>query len=330
MEIRTEFAKKNINFIDDIALRKILLERLNELDRISLVRGNYSTIFLAISTIEGIFKHISSIFRNEIKQSPNYPLNWKNKRKKFSKLSINELYALLKEHDILHDIPRFEEIYDLFRNYRNFIHPKAQKQKAWPVDIGHAQMALGLLNVTIDNLSGQRFIKKEIFRKIEGNPDYSNSVLTLEFHGTRLHSFLVSDRPISNNLSLNFDLELSPDSLFNFVFNFVDDGNFNMLRLDNRKIYPNCVLQCTQKYLWKPILFADPINPPEKPLFAVGINIDFQKKVFSLDVDGDIYSFKDPNGNVKNLFDEIKRNLKIGFFNEVGTVKLWNIGLLVE
>lgn len=325
MEIRAEFTKKDINFIDDIALREILYERLNELDRISIFRGNYSTIFLAISTIEGIFKHIASMFRAEILQSPNYPLTENGERKKFGNLSINELYRLLKELNVLPDIPKFEDIYDIFRHYRNFIHPQAQKKKTWPVDLGHAQMALGLLNATIHNLAEYIFIEKEKFKRVEGNPDYFNRVLNLELHRTPLHSFLVLDREVSSTLSLNFDLELPVDSLFNFVFNFVDEGNFNMLRLDNRRVYRNCVLRCTQKFLWKPILFTERNDPPEKPLFAVGINIDFQKKVFSLDVDGDAYNFKDLNGNVKDLFDEFKPNLKIGFFNEIGTVKLWNI-----
>jgi hypothetical protein len=329
MEIRAEFTRKDINFIDDIALREILHERLNELDKISLVRGNYSTIFLAISTIEGMFKHVATMFKAEIMQSSNYPVNEQGNRKQFRDLSIDELCRLLKERDILPDIPKFEEIYNLFRSYRNFVHPQAQKKKAWPVDLGHAQIALGLLNATIDNLAEYIFIEKEKFKRIEGNPDYFNRVLSLIVHRTRLHSFLVLDREISSTLSLNFDLELTKDSLFNFVFNFTDDGNFKMLRLDNRKIYRNCVLQCTQKYLWKPILFADQGNPPEKALFAVEINIDFQKKMFSLGVDGDVYSFKDSNGNVKNLFDELKPNLKIGFFNEVGTVKLWNIVLSI-
>jgi len=44
-------------------------------------------------------------------------------------------------------------------------------------------------------------------------------------------------------------------------------------------------------------------------------------------VDGDSYNFKDRQGNSKNLFDEIKPNLRVGFFNEEGPVKLSNIRL---
>lgn len=330
MEIRTEITKKDINFINDIDLRVMLLERLNELDKVFLVNGNYSTIFLAISTIEGIFKYIATIFKTEISKSSNYPSDSKGKRKDFNKLSINELYLLLKERDILPDITSFEHVYSLFKDYRNFIHPQAQRRKDWLIDLGQAQMALGLLNATIGHLAQYIFIDKEIFRKLAGNPDYdSNRVLHLKLHRTPLHSFLVLNRQISNTLSLNFDLELPQGSVFNFVFNFVDEDNFKMLRLDNRRNprTPNCLLYCTQKYFWRIILFADPPHPPPKSLLSIAITVDFPKKLFSLAVNGDSYSFKDEKGNVKDLFSQIKPNLKIGFFNELGTVKLSNISL---
>jgi len=332
MAIQTEITRKDIGFIDDIDLRNILLERMKELDRVFLVNSNYSTIFLAISTIEGIFKHIAKIFRAEISKFPKYPLNSKKKRKKFDRLSINELYNLLKECNILPDIKRFEEIYSLFKDYRNFIHPQAQKRKDWPIDLGHAQMALGLLNATIGDLAQYRFIEKEIFHKIEGNPDYFGKVLQLNVHQTRLHSLLVLNRQVSNILSLKFDLELPQNSIFNFVFNFVNDGDFKFVRLDNRRnpFYTNGMFHCTQKYFWPQILYADPISPPEKSSLSIKIKIEFQKKMFSLDVDGQTYSFKDKQGNPKDLFNEIRPNLKIGFFNEVGTIRLGNIRLNVS
>jgi len=331
VEIQTEITRKDINFINDIDLRFMLLERLKELDKVFLVNGNFSTIFLAISTIEGIFKHIATIFKTEILKSSNYPLNSKGKRRSFNELSINDLYLLLKELDILPNIPGFEHVYRLFKDYRNFIHPQAQKSKAWPMDIGQAQMALGLLNASVSHLAQYIFIDKEIFRKLAGNPDYdySNKVLHLKLHRTPLHSFLVLNRQIANTLSLNFDLELPQGSIFNFVFNFVDEANFKMLRLDNRgnPRFPNCVLHCTQKYFWKGILSADYPHPPQEQLLSIAINTDFPNKIFSFAVNEDSYSFKDKRDNYKNLFDELEPNLKIGFFNEEGPVKLSNIRL---
>jgi hypothetical protein len=129
---------------------------------------------------------------------------------------------------------------------------------------------------------------------------------------------------------LNFDLELPKDSIFNFVFNFVDEGNFKMLRLDNRKDTrtPNSLLHCTQKYFWKPTLIGDPLFPPESLSMSVAINIDFPNEAFSFTVNGGRHNFKNSKGKVKDLFDEIRPALKIGFFNEIGTVKLSNISLV--
>jgi hypothetical protein len=159
MEIQTEITKKEISFIDDIDFRNILYDRLSEIDKVFIVNANYSTVFLSISTIEGIFKHLSSIYKSEIKQLPIYPTNQDGKRKRFDKISIDELYDLLKEIGILPEIKDFEKIYKLFKDYRNFIHPQAQHKKAWPVDLGQAQMALGLLNATLEHLSHNIFIE---------------------------------------------------------------------------------------------------------------------------------------------------------------------------
>jgi len=327
MEIQTEITRKDLNFINDIDLRDMLIERLKEMDRVFLVNGNYSTIFLALSTIEGIFKHVAAIFKGEIRESSIYPKNLKGNRKNFEKLTLNELHELLVKIGILPDIKNFNHVYQIFKDYRNFIHPQVQKKKDWAIDIGQAQMALGLLNATIDNLAQNIFIEKEIFKKWAGNPDYYSNRLHLNRHRTRLHSFLAMRQPLSNILSLKFDLELSKDSIFNFVFNFVDDGNFKMLRLDNRKrpATPNCVLHCTQKDFWKIILYANPPCPPQKDIFSVAIEINFQNKTFSFNANGDAYIFKDAKGNQKSLYNELKPNLKIGFFNEVGPVKLSKI-----
>lgn len=189
-------------------------------------------------------------------------------------------------------------------------------------------MAIGLLNATISYLDGYIFIDKEIFKKIAGNPDYDSSkILHLYKHNTPLHSFLVWDKPVSNALYLNFDLELPKDSVFNFVFNFKNDESFKMLRLDNRERDKNCVLHCTQKYFWIERLIAEPESPPEKPILPVEIKIDFKKKEFTFTVDGTLYKFKDwkDSKRNKNIFDEFKPGLRIGFLNEVGPVSLLNI-----
>ncbi len=204
MDIRTQITKQDIGFINDIDLRAMLLQRLEELDRVFVVNANYSTLFLAISSIEGIFKHIATIFKAEIKRSQDYPRdeNDNNKLKDFDHLKIDELYSLLEELDILPSIARFEHVYHLFRDYRNFIHLQAQKKKDWQVDLGQAQMALGLLNATIGHLAQYIFLGKEVFVKLAGTPDYdSKEVLHLLQHPTPLNSFVTLPRFSGQNLS---------------------------------------------------------------------------------------------------------------------------------
>lgn len=330
MEIRTQVTNKQLDFIDNIDLRKTLLERLGELDRIFLVNATYSTVFVAIGAIEGILKHIATIYKNEIKKSTSYPKNSKGNLKQFTDLTLDEVYEELKNVGILPDIQEYKHLYFLFRNYRNCIHPQAQVQKGWDIQLGQAQMALGLLNATIQHLDRNIFIGKQIFEKLAGAPYYDSSkMLHLKLDTTPHHSFLVLKKPISKRLHITFDLELSRDSLLNIVFNYIDDGDFKMVRLDNRLFtnYPNSVLKSTQKYVWHIILSVDPEKPPAREQYPVSIEIDIPNKVFELIVDGKNYIFKDSNGNPIKLIDQVTPSTRVGFFNEEGPVKLSNIAI---
>ncbi len=333
MEYKTEITKQELNFINDVELRAVLRGRLQELERVFIVNANYSTIFLSISTIEGIFIYLADIYKTELKNSPKYPKEGVNQKlKKFNSLTISELYILLKDVDLLPEIDEFKLIYNLFKDYRNFIHPQKQAKKGWPIDLGHAQMALGLLNATLSALSKNIIIEKFILNKLAGNPDYdSNLVLNLNIDRTRVHSFLIFKNKISTFLHLAFDLSLPKDSLVNFVFNYVDDGNFKMLRLDNRGApgTPNSVLHCTQKFYWPKILNCVPEKLVKvKNSFAIEVKIDVASKIFDFYVDGAKLIIQDDSGNGKDLFAEFERDLRFGFFNECGPAKLSNIKIL--
>lgn len=330
MEIHTDVTKKEISFIDDMDFRNIILDRLAEIDKVFLVNANYSTIFLAISTIEGIFKHLAAIYKTEIKQLPSYPQQSSEKKKKFDDLSIDELYLVLKELSILPVIPEMDKIYKLFKSYRNFIHPQSQKKKAWTVNLGQAQMALGLLNSILEFLSQNIFIGKDIFQRVAGKPDYDqNKVLHLNVDRTRVQSFLITKGLCKDNLSLSFNLELPEKTIFNFVFNFQNDGNFKMLRLDSRRENKkvNCLLHCTQKYFWREIYFSREQYPPDKTIFPVEIKINNSSKLFNFIVDGIIYEYEDSSGTTIKMINEFIPDRQVGFFNENGPVKLHDIKL---
>ncbi len=325
---KTEITKKGLSFISDPDLRIILLDRLHELDRVVEVNANLSTVFLSISTIEGVFKHLSGIFKSKMQTSPTYPVDLTGKPKDFDKLTVDELYLLLQGQSILPSVTNFENVYHLFRDYRNFIHPQAQARKDWPAGLGQAQMALGLLNSTIDHLSRFIFIDQFLFENIAGRPDYNISrILDLPTAETYVNSFIVLTDLISDRLLLEFDAELPPDSILNFVFNFKDDSNFKMIRLDKRADpqLQNSLLYCNQKYSWHQVYFADYPHPPEKAVIPIVIEIEKSSKKFEFKVDSVAYSFKDRAGNLVNLFDEFASGLRVGLFNEVRPVKLSNI-----
>lgn len=308
-----EIVRKTLDFIDDKDLQVVIEKRLDELEKVFLVNANLSTIILSMSCIEGIFKHVANVFKAEIRASIKYPkINvGKNKgnKKKFKDLTIEEIYQLLLERDILQHIDNFGHIYALFRNYRNFIHPKKQKDKSWPVGLGQSQMALGLLNATIDQISKYIFIGPEILLKITGRPRYDLSrVPHLDTAETRTDSFLVIKRKIDSLLRISLNVELSTDSIFNFVFNYVDESNFKMLRLDNRDLQrtPNSLLYTKQKYDWHIVGVAENKQPPDGIINLI-IRIDVSKKDFSFIVNGENYKFFKKNGKKSISFKSFRK-----------------------
>jgi hypothetical protein len=326
-QYRPEIARKSLDFIDDKDLQVVIEKRLDELERVFSVNANLSTIILSISSIEGIFKHIASIFKTAISASPDYPIKKDGKKKDFHRLTIEEIYKLLLERDILQRIENFDQIYALFRNYRNFIHPQKEKKELWPVGLGQAQMAIGLLNATIDQISKYIFIGSEILERVTGRPRFDLSkVLHLDTSDARTDSFLILKRKIDSALNLSFDLDLGKNAIFNFVFNYVDDSNFKMLRLDNRNHprTPNSLLYSKQKFHWYIVAKADHEQPPEG-VIGLKIEIDTEKNRFLYTVNGDNYKFSKEDDKKVGLFQEFKKGLRVGWFNEIDPVKLSNI-----
>lgn len=330
IEYQTQITLKTLNFIDDKDLQVVLEKRLDELERAFAVNANLSTIILSISCIEGIFKHIADIFRAFIKDSPDYPLKSNGGKKDFHRLTIEEIYKLLLERNILQKIENFDHIYSLFRNYRNFIHPQKQKNESWPVGLGQAQMAIGLLNATIEQLSNSIFIGAEILETISGHPRLDLlKVLHLDIGNTRTHSFSVLKRNIDSRLELEFEIDLDAGGILNFAFNYLDDSNFKMLRLDSRENIqtPNALLYCKQRYHWNVVAQAEEKQPPQG-VFGVSIYIDFDEQKFEFSVNKKPYKFFKITNQEINLFTELKKGLRVGWFNEVRPVKMYNIKIV--
>jgi hypothetical protein len=106
-------------------------------------------------------------------------------------------------------------------------------------------------------------------------------------------------------LDISLNVELSTDSIFNFVFNYVDESNFKMLRLDNRDLQrtPNSLLYTKQKYDWHIVGVAENKQPPEGTI-SLKIRIDTSKKEFAFIVNGENYKFFGKNGEKIDLFQE--------------------------
>ncbi len=342
MEI-PNFTRKNLYFINDMELRDILDKRLLEIDKVFLIQGNLSTILLSISIIEGIFDHVAKVFKDDIKKLQLFnKIKSANKKKNpkwnFDKLTIEEQYKLIKKILKLPAIKHLDKMFHLFRDYRNFVHPEKEKKLKWPISLSQAQMASGLLNTTIEQLSYYLFIEKQIFSVKAGYPDYYESrkgkVLNFQLdpnRANRLNSFVLISEPIKKFVKLTFELNMQPSSIFNFVFNYRNEGDFKMLRLDNRDDdnphYVNSILYCTQKQYWHQHLKSKIEKPPPEPAL-VNLEIDFDKNLFNFSVNKQKYTFTDRAGNDVELHSLIEPRLQIGFFNEIGSVEIKDLEII--
>ena len=201
-------------------------------------------------------------------------------------------------------------------------------------------MESGLLNTTIEQLSYYLFIEKQILDVKAGYPDYYKSrkgkVLNLQLDpssANRLNSFVLISKSIDKYVKLKFELNMQPSSIFNFVFNYRNEGDFRMLRLDNRDDdnphYVNSILSCTQKQYWHQHYFSKTEKPPPAPAL-VELEIDSEKKFFNFSVNEKNYAFIDMNENEIELGSLIEPGLQIGFFNEIGSVEIKDLEIALE
>ena len=65
-----------------------------------------------------------------------------------------------------------------------------------------------------------------------------------------------------------------------------------------------------------------------KTIYPVQIEISIPNKLFKIIVDNKEYIYESDDGKIIDLFKEFTSDLKVGFFNEIGPVKLHNIKLI--
>lgn len=86
---------KSLAFISDSKLRQILADTLLEIDNVVLIGAVRSTLYLSMSTIEGILGHLIKI--NETKAKQYFPTNKKNEQIKIDDLSLDEMIKIAKK-----------------------------------------------------------------------------------------------------------------------------------------------------------------------------------------------------------------------------------------
>lgn len=302
---------KDLGFISDPALERILRSILEEIDRVYLAEGYRSTLYLSISAVEGVLNHVINL-----NASLAQPLT----KRAISNLKLADLIKLCSSLGLIPS--ELEKTYEELRKSRNFIHPEAELKAKKSIHIGLCQLAMGILNTTLKELETKRFIDGTIWSVVSGRPTYLllNKQLKLEFVHFPTESNIMTENLKSKDFQISFDLTIPPNSILNFIYNIESDERFWMARLDTRSPSDDGVLICFNKFQWhtKQRFVVSPQIINNKCL----VNISFVEGVFSFSVDNVPLQVVGGNWN----FDPSK---PAGFFNECSTVNLENFSIKI-
>ena len=89
----------------------------------------------------------------------------------------------------------------------------------------------------IEFLDSTRYIENFLWNVASGNPVHyvKDKRLALPLvDSARTHSFIYTNEVINKNWEMGFELEFHENAIFNFVYNYKDDGTYTFLRLDRR------------------------------------------------------------------------------------------------
>jgi len=300
---------KSLAFISDSKLRRILADILSEIDNITLIGAARSTLYLSMSTLEGILTHLIKINQSNAKQY--FPNDKKGKRKTLSELSFEDKILVANKLRFIED--PYYEIFKKMKKFRNYMHPYAELVADDQIDLGASQVSLGILNHTLNILGGLRFIQHNVWKVISGEPTYELSTDVIEFKrgNTRTDSFIVTEDFIGNEINVTFNLTLSGGGLLNFVYNYAQDSTFNMLRFDARNENDNGFLYCKHYAEWdylEKFKYKLNINTPNK------IEVHCLADKFNIKINDDEIKFAD------NKYAKFDKSKKIGLFNELNSL----------
>lgn len=307
----TAMTLKSLAFISDSKLRRILVDILSEIDNVSLIGAARSTLYLSMSTLEGILTHLIIINKSNAEQY--FPPKGRGGgQKKLHDLSFDDKILVANKLKFIKD--EYYEIFKEMKKFRNFMHPIVELKANDQIDLGASQVSLGILNHTLNTLGGLRFIRNNVWKVISGEPTYELSSDVIEFKrgNTRTDSFIVTENFVGKEINVEFDLTLSGSGLLNFVYNYEQDSTFDMLRFDARNENDNGFLHCKHYAEWE---YLEKFNYPLNKNIPNKISIRCSADKFNIAINNQKIELVKVNQCTK--FDKNKR---IGFFNELASL----------
>lgn len=299
---------KSLAFIPDSKLRQILADILLEIDSIALIGASRSTLYLSMSTLEGILTKLIEI-NSSAKQY--FPKNKNGLQRKLKDLNFDEKISIAKELKFIEN--EYYAVFQKMKNFRNYMHPYAELKGGEKIDLGASQISLGILNHILNTLGELRFIQDRVWKVVSGEPVYELSTDKIDFKrgNTRTDSFIVTESYFGKNINITFYLVLPNSGLLNFVYNYEEGSTFNMLRFDARNEDDNGFLFCKHYAEWNYIdrfKYKLNINIPNK------IEISCTTTKFILKINDKKIGFS------SNKYPKFNKNLPIGFFNELSSL----------
>lgn len=123
--LKQEFSKIDISKLSlDNSFKKVIQQRLEEIQKSLQSEASLSVIFLCGSTLEGLLLHVATQNQKKFNISKSAPKDKDGKVKQFHEWTLDNLVNVSFEVDIIKlDIKKFSHV---LKDFRNYIHPRQQ------------------------------------------------------------------------------------------------------------------------------------------------------------------------------------------------------------
>lgn len=319
----TELSNINLEFLSNENLINILRSVLNEVDSVASHNAYRTTTYLAVSTIEGIFRELIRLFGLNSNNVPTWPKKQdKTTPKREKDLTLKDMTQILSNEGKLP--VTFADLYDRIRDYRNYMHPSAELEKMTPIDQSVAQLSVACLTALLEQYSPVRFVANYQWRLEVGNAHpHSKDSFDIQ-HSGEYFALLVSELPAKNFTQIKFVVNIPSERIFNLVYNYSSKNRFMAARIDKRissdpNWYPG-LLKCVDWRKWDIIDHYTEDSEPNFQLQEHTIQVTLSSShSFAIVVDDVPLALK---GGTPWGFDP---ELKIGFMSEVGMVTVKDV-----